>query len=326
MAAERTILVTGGAGYIGGHVTMELAEAGYRIVTLDLCAVSGAPADFVAKAVVGNVGDQGLVAELLAREGFDAVIHLAGYIESGESVENPGKYYENNIVGSLRFLAELAKAGAPPVIFSSSAAVYGGGLSSPLSETEIPSPETPYAVSKLMIEQALAGYRVAHGLRSASLRYFNAAGADPGGRAGEDHDPETHLIPIALQAAAGRRDELVVNGTGFPTADGSCVRDYVHVSDLATAHRLALDCLLAGDPGGVFNVGTGQGHSVLEVAAEAGRVTGQTLTLEVGPPRPGDTAELVADPARFKAWCGWEPRYVDLADMVRHAWAWEQAR
>jgi UDP-glucose-4-epimerase GalE len=316
------VLVTGGAGYIGAHVGLALVDAGHAIVNLS----NGHSAHVLAgELIVGDIADAELVTRLLSEHSVDAVIHLAGYIESGESVRDPGKYFDNNISRSLAFLETLARHGAPPVIFSSTAAIYGSASISPIPEAAPAAPASPYAVSKWAIEQALAAYGTAQSQRYMALRYFNAAGANPDARIGEAHDPETHLIPNAIRAALGG-GELVINGDDYPTPDGTCVRDYVHVSDLARAHVLALEALLQGAESAVLNVGTGQGHSVRHVIDAVAQATGTTPKTWIGPRRPGDPVELIADASRIRRELGWAPEFPELGTMVAHATAWEQRR
>ena len=321
-----TVLVTGGAGYIGSHMVLALAAAGHRPVVVDSLVKGRSAAVLAGTLMVGDIGDAAFLRAVLADHAIDAVVHFAGFIESGESMVEPARYLENNTSKSLVLLKVLAEAGAPPLIFSSTAAVYGDIAASPIPEAALVLPKSPYALSKSLVEQALGWFGAVQGSRHVVLRYFNAAGADPEGRLGEDHLPETHLIPIALQAAAGRRDGLTINGTDYPTPDGTCVRDYVHVSDLCTAHLLVLDALLDGHPGGRYNVGTGHGWSVRQVIDAVRTVTGVTLPLTMGPRRLGDPAELVADSSRLRAAFGWRPAYPEIEAMVTHAWAWEQRR
>lgn len=322
-----TVLVTGGAGYIGSHMVLALAEAGHEPVVVDDLGKGRRESVLAGILHVGDIGDAAFMCSVLAARRIDAVVHFAGFIESGESMHDPARYLENNTVKSFRFLDVLLETGAaPPMIFSSTAAVYGDATPSPIPESARWLPKSPYALSKCLVEQALAETAAARGMRHAVLRYFNAAGADPGGRLGEDHDPETHLIPIALQAAAGRRPRLVINGTDYPTPDGTCVRDYIHVSDLCAAHLLVLEGLLAGHEGGVFNVGTGHGWSVREVIDAVREVTGADMPVDSGPRRMGDPAELVADSARLRQAFGWSPRYPGIKTVVAHAWEWERRR
>jgi UDP-glucose-4-epimerase GalE len=284
-----------------------------------------------AELVRADVGDAVALADLFRRHGpFDGVLHLAASIEVAESVRSPLAFHRNNVVASLTLLEACVAAGVRAFVFSSSAAVYGNparnAAQAPLSEDAPLAPLSPYGAGKAMVERMLAEAEAAHGLRTAALRYFNAAGADPGGGLGECHAPETHLIPLALRAAAGSGPPLRLFGSDWPTRDGSCERDFVHVSDLADAHVRALEGLLGGGPGGVFNLGTGLGRTVREVLAEVECAVGRPVPVETAPRRAGDPAALVADPARFRRAYGWEPRRSDLATIVRDAWAWEQER
>ena len=322
-----TVLVTGGAGYIGSHMILALAEAGHVPVVVDDLKKGRREAVRAGTLHVGDIGDATFMRSVLAARRIDAVVHFAGFIESGESMHDPARYLHNNTLKSFRLLDVLSEVGAPPpMMFSSTAAVYGDATPSPIPESAQWLPKSPYALSKCLVEQALAGTGAARGMRYAALRYFNAAGADPDGRLGEDHEPETHLIPIALHAAAGRKKRMVINGTDYPTPDGTCVRDYIHVSDLCVAHLLVLEGLLAGHGGGVFNVGTGRGWSVREVIEAVRKVTGIAMPVDVGPRRMGDPAVLVADSARLRQEFGWRPRYPEIETVVAHAWQWERRR
>jgi UDP-glucose-4-epimerase GalE len=317
------LLVTGGAGYIGCHALRALQRAGHSAVVFDdLRAgreflVRGAPL------VRGDVRDRGAVARVFAEHGpFDGVLHFAALLSVPESVAHPLLYYSNNVTGSATLLEVALAAGTRAFVLSSSAAVYGHPRQQPISEDSLPAPINPYGASKLMVERILADAETAHGLRWAALRYFNACGADPEGDLGECHDPETHLIPVALEAVVGLRDALPLYGTDYPTRDGTCVRDYIHVSDLATAHVLALEALLAGRSIGPRNLATGQGVTNRELLAAVERVVGRRVPVKDSPRRPGDPPELVADSTRFRSELGWQPRHSDLDTIVRTAWAW----
>jgi UDP-glucose 4-epimerase len=317
------LLVTGGAGYIGSVVATLLVDAGHSVVVLD--DLSSGHADAVpdgAELVSGRLHD--VITDVVTRTaGFDGVVHLAAFIAAGESVAVPERYWENNVVGTLRLLDAVRAAGVPRLIFSSTANIYGDPAEVPIPETAIAAPPNPYATSKLAAEYALTGEATAHGLAAASLRYFNAAGAliRPGGGArGERHDPETHLIPIALQVAAGTREKLQMYGDDYPTPDGTCVRDYIHVADLAQAHLLALEAVRPGEHR-VYNLGNGTGFSNREVIGVVREVTGHPIPTEVAPRRPGDPAILVASAARARAELGWSPQRPDLRDIVGDAWA-----
>lgn len=322
-----TILVTGGAGFIGGHMVLALMEAGHDAVVVD--DLSNGRSDAVAGATlqVGDVGDVAFMRSVLDGRRIDAVVHFAGFIDSGESMHAPARYLENNTLGSRRLLDVLCEHGdPPPVVFSSTAAVYGDASSSPVSETAMVMPKSPYALSKCLAEQAFTGIASSRGMRHVILRYFNAAGADPEGRHGEDHEPETHLIPRALQVAAGRRRGIRINGDDYRTADGTCIRDYIHVADLCVAHLRVLEALLKGHPGGVYNVGSGRGVSVRDVIAAVREVTGIDIAVDIGPRRIGDPAMLVADSSRLRGDFSWAPALSDIETIITHAWNWERRR
>ena len=318
------VLVVGGAGYIGSHMLKRLAHAGYELTTLD--DLSGGHAEAVrwGALVEGNAGDAALLDRLFSRHRFAAVMHFASFIEVGASVTQPLRYYQNNLVHTLTLLQAMRTHGVARLVFSSTAATFGQPQYSPIDEAHPQQPINPYGRSKLMVEQVLADYDRAYGLQSVSLRYFNAAGADPEGELGERHLPETHLIPLVLQAASGRRPHIAVYGRDYDTPDGTCIRDYIHVSDLCEAHWLALQSLCSGGPSQAYNLGNGLGFSVQEVIATAQRVTGRPIPVVEGPRRPGDPARLVADATLARQRLGWQPRYASLDTIVAHAWGWEQ--
>jgi UDP-glucose 4-epimerase len=326
---KQQILIAGGAGYIGSQMALMLAEAGHEVTVLDNL-VSGhaeAVAAGGARLVTGDIGDAALVARLLDELRPDAVLHFAALIEAGQSVQQPERYLENNHRRTLVFLDALtARDAPPPLVFSSTAAIYGEPQAVPIPEDHPARPINPYGESKRLVEEALAARAASHGLRWAALRYFNAAGADPEGRLGERHEPETHLIPLALHAALGKRTEMRVNGTDYDTPDGTCIRDYVHVVDLCRAHLLALEHLRDGGDSGAFNLGGGEGRSVLQVLQTVERVTGRPLPVRHGPRRPGDPARLVADIGKARRVLNWEPALSDLDTIIEHAWAWEKKR
>lgn len=320
-------LVTGRAGYIGSHTVKELLQAGYGVTVLDnLSRGHKAVAQLLPEAefVWGDIADRELVGGLLRSRRIEAVLHFAALSLVGESVADPALYYRNNVVKGLALLEAVWEAGVPYFILSSTAAVYGEPVQVPITENHPLVPTNPYGAAKLAFEEALKWYGAAYGLKYLSLRYFNAAGADPAGDLGEDHRPETHLIPAVLQAALGLRRTAEIFGTDYPTPDGTCIRDYIHVADLAAAHVLALKALENGHPSGVYNSGNEWGTSVREVIETARRVTGRDFPVVEGARRPGDPAVLIASSRRIKEALGWRPRYGDLETIVRTAWEWHQ--
>jgi len=320
------VLVTGGAGYIGSVVTEELLAAGHDVVVYDDCSTGHRDAVLAPATLVdGDVLDQARIAQTLRASRIDAVVHMAALALVGDSMADPAAYYRTNLTGGLALLDAMRAAGVGTLVFSSSAAVYGQPARQPIDEDAPLAPTNPYGETKLAFERALGWYGAAYGLRAASLRYFNAAGATE--RSGERHARESHLIPLALEAAAGLRGALRVYGDDYPTPDGTCVRDYVHVSDLARAHVLALESLAAGHPGGAFNLGGGgDGASVGAVIDAVQRVTGRTVPVERAPRRPGDPPRLVAAVARARQALGWAPRRASLDDIVGSAWRWMERR
>jgi len=321
---EMSILVIGGAGYIGSHMVKRLLSAGRSVIVFDNLVTGFRDAVVGGTFVEGDINDRAALKALFAHYPISAVMHFASFIQVGESVAKPEKYYRNNLAATLVLLEEMLKAEVKRFIFSSTAAIFGEPLYSPLDEAHQKQPINPYGRSKWMVEQILEDYDSAHGLKSICLRYFNAAGADPDGELGERHEPETHLIPILLQLASGRRDRASVFGTDYPTADGTCIRDYIHVSDLCEAHFLALDYLTQNGQSNRFNLGNGKGFSVAEVIAAVKTVTGKQLALDYAARRAGDPAVLVANSDKARELLGWSPRYADLHDIVAHAWAFEQ--
>jgi len=321
-----TILVTGGAGYIGSHMVYELADAGESVVVLDNLSTGF---DWAispqATLVVGDIGDQALVDRLIAEHGIDAIIHFAGSIVVPESVADPLGYYRNNTVNSRALIECAVRGGVKHFIFSSTAAVYGNPAQAPVGEDAPLAPMSPYGSSKLMTEIMLRDAAVAHGFTYAALRYFNVAGADPQRRTGQSTKGATHLIKVAVETALGRRAKMDVFGTGYDTPDGTCVRDYIHVSDLARAHADTLAYLRAGGASAVMNCGYGRGFSVLQVIDTVKKVSGVDFRVDLAGPRPGDPARIVASPALIRATVGWQPRYDDLPTIVGHALAWERA-
>ena len=316
------VLVTGGAGYIGSVVSDALLAEGHDVVVYDdLRKGHRAAVAADARLIEADLADEVSLSAALTRYNVDAVVHMAGYIQVGESTVDPGKYFDNNVAASLVLLRAMISTGVRKLVYSSSAAVYGEPMQTPIPEKHPTAPTSPYGLSKLVIEQMLPWYDRACGLRYASLRYFNAAGATES--RGEDHDPETHLIPLVLQVAMGRRQAVEVYGVDYPTRDGTCVRDYIHVADLATAHVLALGRLERGSC--VYNLGNGEGFTVREVIDTARRVTGHPIPVVESDRRPGDPAVLVAGSERLRRDLGWTPRMPDLADIVESAWRWMSA-
>ena len=314
------ILVTGGAGFIGSHTVLRLAELGHECVVIDNLSNGHADAVLYGRLIEADVRDTAHLAGVLREERIDGVIHLAASIEAGVSVTDPLRFWDNNVGGTLSVLSAMRDAGVGKLVYSSTAALFGNPERQPIEEDDRQYPTNPYGDTKLAGEKAIAAAGRAHGLRAVCLRYFNAAGADPEGRLGERHDPETHLIPLALAAAAGDRPGLILNGTDYPTADGTCIRDYIHVADLAEAHVLAMDLLAAGNESRAFNLGCGRGWSVRQVIDTVEQVTGRKVPLTIGARRPGDPVSLVAGNRRAKAELGWHPRFPELRDMVSHAW------
>jgi UDP-arabinose 4-epimerase len=318
------ILVTGGAGYVGAHGCKALSQAGYQPVAYDNLVYGHEAVVQWGPLERGDTADRARLDEIFARYRPVAVMHFAAFTSVGESVADPGKYYRNNVGGTLALLEAMAAHGVRRFVFSSTAAVYGLPGQVPITEDAPTDPINPYGHSKQMVERMLLDFEGAHGIASAMMRYFNAAGASPDGEIGENHDPETHLIPLALDAVAGKGPELTVFGTDYPTPDGTCIRDYIHVGDLADAHVRALDYLAQGGATRAFNLGTGSGASVREILDTVERVTGRPVPHRTGPRRAGDPPVLVADPSRARAELGWEPRHSDLDTIVATAWAWHQ--
>ncbi len=317
------VLVVGGAGYIGSHMVKMLGKLGCRMTTLDNLSSGHRDAVLCGGFVQGDFGNQTLLDQVLAR-GFDAVMHFASFIQVGESLQHPDKYYQNNVVNTLNLLNAMRAHRVMRFIFSSTAAIFGEPQYTPIDERHPQQPINPYGRTKLMVEQALADYDKAYGLKSVCLRYFNAAGADPEGLLGERHDPETHLIPLVLQTASGHRPHISVFGRDYDTPDGTCIRDYIHINDLCSAHWQALQSLMRGADSQAYNLGNGNGFSVQEVINTVERVTGRKISLEYGPRRAGDPARLVADSRLAREKLGWTPQYPDLQTIVEHAWNWEQ--
>ncbi|HJV52716.1 MAG TPA: UDP-glucose 4-epimerase GalE [Noviherbaspirillum sp.] len=318
------VLVVGGAGYIGSHMVKLLRQSGYTPVVLDDLSNGRREAVPDGALVVGNMADPGILSALMQAFRFEAVMHFASFIQVGESVAQPGRYYDNNVGNTVRLLEAMVAHDVKRFIFSSTAAIFGDPEYVPIDEKHPKAPINPYGRSKWMVEQVLEDVDRAYGLRACCLRYFNAAGADPDGELGECHDPETHLIPLVLQAASGRRESITIYGDDYPTPDGTCIRDYIHVTDLCDAHLLALRALQAGAHSSRYNLGNGAGYSNLQVVTAAERVSGKQVKRAVGPRRAGDPPRLVADAALAKAELGWTPRYADIDTIILHAWNWEQ--
>ena len=326
---DRTILVTGGAGYIGSHAVLALKNAGYDVIVLDN--LSYGHREIVDKVlqvelIVGDTSDRALLDRLFTTHQIDAVMHFAAYIAVGESVKEPGKYYTNNVASTLNLLEAMLAHDINKIVFSSTCAVYGMPKEVPMTEQHPHDPLSPYAASKDMVERILSDFDVAFGLKSVAFRYFNACGADPGGLLGEDHTPETHLIPLALLTALKKRETLYIFGTDYDTPDGTCVRDYIHVNDLADAHVLGLEYLLSGGESEVFNLGNGNGFSVKEVIETARQVTGLEIPAIESDRRPGDAPILVGSSTKVRQMLGWNPNYADLHQIISHAWQWHQKR
>jgi len=320
---QMNILVVGGAGYIGSHTVRYLATQGHRPIIFDNLSLGFARAIEPHPLVVGELQDQALVEDTLRQFSIDAVMHFAAFALVGESVAEPAKYYDNNVVGTFRLLQAMRACQVERLVFSSTCATYGVPESLPISERQPQAPINPYGFTKWVVERLLRDFHHAYGLRYAALRYFNAAGASSAGDIGEDHSPESHLIPLVLQVALGQRPHVSVFGSDYPTPDGTCIRDYIHVDDLASAHALALD-YLSEQPTLEVNLGTGHGYSVQEVIAECRRITGQPIPIVLGDRRPGDPPQLVADPAKANQLLGWRPQHSSLENIVRTAWHWHE--
>ncbi|OPX90733.1 UDP-glucose 4-epimerase GalE [Pelotomaculum sp. PtaB.Bin117] len=316
------ILVTGGAGYIGSHTARVLVNKKHRVVVLDNLTKGHQAAVKDLEFVRGDTSDKQLLKRLLAGYDIGAVMHFAASSLVGESVRLPSDYYRNNVVNGLTLLDAVVEAGVPYFVFSSTAAVYGEPMEVPITENHPAAPLNPYGATKLALEGAMRWYGEAYGLRYASLRYFNAAGADPAGDIGEDHEPETHLIPLVLKAALGLIPRLDVFGTDYPTPDGTCVRDYIHVNDLADAHVLALEAMAGGAASQIYNLGNGNGYSVLEVIKTAEAVAGKPIPVKYAARRAGDPAVLVAGAEKIKNELGWRPSFPGLQDIIATAWRW----
>jgi UDP-glucose-4-epimerase GalE len=317
-----SILIVGGAGYIGSQTAKLCAQSGLAPVVLDNLVFGHRWAVKWGPLVEGDLADPAVAGRVIQEHGVTAVIHFAAYAYVGESMTDPGKYFRNNVASTLNLLDAMVKHGVRDIVFSSTCSTYGEPQRVPIDEDHPQNPVNPYGESKLAVEKILHWYQVAHQIRYAALRYFNAAGADPDGEIGEEHDPETHLIPLAIKAALGKRGALDIYGTDYPTPDGTAIRDYIHVSDLGDAHLAALRKLESGTPSLRLNLGTGRGHSVREVIRSVEKVSGkQVPTREVGR-RAGDPPALVADARKAAALLGWQPRYAELDTIVSHAYRW----
>lgn len=323
------ILVTGGAGYIGSHTVLALLQAGYEVIILDNLVYGHR--DLVEKVlqvelVEGDTGDRPLLDNLFSTRNITAVMHFSAYAYVGESVTDPAKYYRNNVVGTLTLLEAMLAASVNKFVFSSTCATYGVPLVVPIPEDHPQNPINPYGATKLMVERILSDFHTAYDFKSVRFRYFNAAGADPDGRLGEDHNPETHLIPLVLMTALGKREFISIFGTDYPTPDGTCIRDYIHVNDLADAHVLGLQYLLDGGDSEVFNLGNGNGFSVKEVIEAAKQITGCNIPVKECDRRPGDPPSLIGSGEKARKILNWQPQYSSLEDIITHSWHWHQKR
>lgn len=323
---KTTILVTGGAGYIGSHAVRQLKKAGFKTVILDNLVFGHREFVEPDELITGDLSDKNLLNKIFSENRFDVVMHFAAYAYVGESVENPSKYYNNNVGGTLSLLDTMVAHNVKKFVFSSTCATYGEPVALPITEAHPQSPVNPYGQTKLIVEKILRDFDTAYGLKSVCLRYFNAAGADPDGGIGEDHTPETHLIPLVLDAAAGIRPAITVFGYDYPTEDGTCIRDYIHVTDLADAHILALKYLSDKQQSDFFNLGNGTGFSVNEVITTAEKVTGKTVPVIRGQRRAGDPAVLIGSSEKARSLLGWQPRFNDLDRIISTAWKWHQSR
>ena len=321
----KNVLVIGGAGYIGSHTVRMLSKQGYNPIVFDNLSKGHREAVAAYPFELGDLGDKARLAEVFKKHNIEAVMHFAAFIEVGESVKEPSKYYHNNIAKVLNLLDAMVENNIKYFVFSSTAATFGEPVKEKIDETHPQLPINPYGNTKLMVEKMLTDFDVAYGLKATALRYFNASGADDSGEIGESHDPESHLIPIVLQAAAGKRPSIKMFGDDYPTPDGTCVRDYVHVNDLARAHILALEKMVKENKSERFNLGSGNGFSVAELVKEAKKITGVDFKVEVAPRRAGDPAVLVADSTKAQQVLGWKPEY-SLTRIIETAWNWEQYR
>jgi UDP-glucose 4-epimerase len=319
------ILVTGGAGYIGSHTVAELLKAGHEVVVFDNL-VYGHKEAVSCPLVIGDLLNKAEIHQVFENNQFDGVIHFAAYALVGKSMTNPGKYFENNLMGGINLLDEMKSHKVGKIVFSSTCAQYGFPEKLPVVEEESKKPVSVYGESKLMFEKILSWYDQLFGIRNVCLRYFNAAGASLDGSLGEDHTPETHLIPLVMQAALGQREKIVIYGDDYKTPDGTNIRDYIHVLDLADAHLKSLDYLTKENQSNYFNVGTGNGYSVRQIVETIKKISGINFPVEIGPRRPGDPDAIWADNLKIKETLAWEPKYSDLETIIKTAWSWHQSR
>ena len=322
--AKHTVMVVGGAGYIGSHMVKDLLQANYRVITLDNLSTGHRDLLLGGKLIEGNLGDTTLLNKIFSDHRIDVVMHFAAYSIIGESVKNPVEYYRNNVANTIELLDAMVQHNVKRFIFSSSAAVYGEPREVPIKEEHPLRPTNPYGATKVAIEKMLSDFDSAYGLKYVSLRYFNAAGADASGKIGERHDPETHLIPLILKVAMGERNSIKIFGTDYTTRDGTCIRDYIHVSDLTQAHFLAVEKLIAGGESAIYNLGNNRGYSVREVVDIAAKVTGEQIPAIVDGRRSGDPAVLIANSDKIRKELGWKPHFGDLKTILRTAWKWHQ--
>lgn len=319
-----SILVTGGAGYIGSHVVKDLSDNDFDVITVDNLKKGHKKAVLGGKLIVGDITDSEFLKEIFSYNEIEAVVHLAADSLVGESMENPGKYYHNNFDNGIKLLDVMLEHGVKNIVFSSTAAVYGEPQQIPIKEDHPIDPTNPYGESKYFFEKAMERYDKLFDLNYMSLRYFNAAGADLSGKIGEDHDPETHLIPLVLDTALGKRDKLYIFGNDYDTRDGTCVRDYIHVNDLAKAHTLALEALIQGKDSSIYNLGNGEGYTVREVIETARKVTNQEIPAENSSRREGDPAVLIASSAKIRQELNWQADYPELEKIIETAWNWHK--
>lgn len=320
------VLVTGGAGYIGSHTVLELIARGEEVVIVDSLETGHRGAVLGGTLEIGDIRDKAFLQEVFTKHAIDAVIHFAAYSLVGESMANPGKYYDNNVYGTLMLLEAMQEHGVKHIVFSSTAATYGEPERTPIQESDRTNPTSVYGETKLAMEKMMSWFDQSYGIHYVALRYFNAAGAHENGLIGEDHRPESHLVPLVLQTALGRRAEIAVFGSDYPTPDGTCIRDYIHVSDLADAHVLALQYLRQGGASDVFNLGNGTGFSVLEVIKTAESVVGKPIPTVMKERRSGDPAVLIASADKAKQVLGWQPKRDQLVPIVESAWRWHSSR